>query len=442
MRLPVRLTDLIARVQLASRAGLAHYHAFRRNPMKLSGTSLFFATVVAAVISTILVAMFTSPLSYGEGDSALTFSLAKTWFYLAIAYTIFSFRWFEQVQADEIAVRLLFSRPTDIIDSGLVFAPLFIFTLRKLPTLVVQDEVPADPQRIFRDDGTPPPGMVPPVRIIFRDSITDDQAQRAFSDEYSVPDSVNPAVVHTFNADAPNDGLASRVTAEVATIVRFRIVNGIKFIESIGSIEEAKRQIEDEVVSVEQRILPKMSVAQANLNVSWISAILLSSLERRTLDWGIVFESKGATIKSITVHHGLNTAIGDAAEAHFKAQETVTAAGAEQVRLTKVGKGTAVAARELAQRTLEGRAKGLKKIADTIGVDGASAQAAEVARAVAEGGNTVVLGADGFSQLAGLAAAALGKPTKPAPASPGASTTPPAPAANPTPPATDGGTTP
>ncbi len=48
-----------------------------------------------------------------------------------------------------------------------------------------------------------------------------------------------------------------------------------------------------------------------------------------------------------------------------------------------------------------------------LGVSGADVQAAEVARAVADGGNTIVIGTDGFSQIAGIAAAMKGNQKKP-----------------------------
>ena len=216
----------------------------------------------------------------------------------------------------------------------------------------------------------------------------------------------------TFVSEVPKDGLARRVTANVVPVVRWRIQNAIDFMVNIGSEEEVDRQIEDEMVSVLQRLLPKMSAGQALENMAWINAHLFDSVVRRTLKWGILIE--GAYLKKLPFHHSLNKAIAGATEAEF------TGRADKELAIMK-GQGAAAAARALEEETLKGRGAGLKQIAEDLGLDGAAVQGAEVARAFADGGNTFIAGLDGFGQLGGIVAAVTKKNN-----SPDSSATPPA----------------
>ena len=118
----------------------------------------------------------------------------------------------------------------------------------------------------------------------------------------------------------------------------------------------------------------------------------------RTLNWGIIVE--GAYLKKVPLHRKLNQAIGHASEAEFVGR-------ADKELATQRGQGAAAAARMLEEETLSGRAVGLKKISTDLGLSGAEVQAAEVAHAVADGGNTIVMGTDGFAQLGGVVAAMI-----------------------------------
>lgn len=205
-----------------------------------------------------------------------------------------------------------------------------------------------------------------------------------------------------FQPVVPDDGLSKRVTAQVVPVVRWRISNAITFIGKMGGGEDAiKRvndQIEDEMVTVLQRILPTISVAQAYQNMAWIHAHLHARLIRRTRDWGI--DIVGANVKVIPLHHALNKAISEATEAEFVSR-------ARKQLLIAEGEGTAQAARDLEEQILIGRAAGQKKLAEDLGVTGAEVQAAEVAREIAKGGNAIIFGGDGMAQAASVVGAML-----------------------------------
>lgn len=350
---------------------------------------------------------------------ALDYNWEILWAWALLAYILFSFRFWDQVSASEHASLQLFGRPYCNIDSGATFAPLGIFTIVRLPKTTMQREYPAEPELIFRGElkerAKLPDGMVPPIRIPFSDSIDETQAETFFGDlEVKAPNG-EPVqfITEVPSGDKKLDGLQKRVTAEPSVVVRLQIDDPNRFLGVLGSEGEVFRQIEDEVTSKLQEYLTRMSVAQALINQRWISIVLYNAVQRRleehankngiSRDWGATLET--VQLKFIHLNHELNDTISKAAAAPFAKNAVIIAAEGERKRKELEGAGDARAAQLLEEKTLSGRAAGLKKIAETIGVDGAEVQSAEVARAIADGGNTIVVGVDGVREIAGVAAA-------------------------------------
>jgi regulator of protease activity HflC (stomatin/prohibitin superfamily) len=350
----------------------------------------------------------------------IAFGYFQWWVTFAVVYLLLSFRFYPDtegeegpVQADEIAVRLIFGRPYDIISSGLPFAPLFIVKVSKLDIKIQQKEFPAEPNKIFRGDmigeesgvsgEAIPEGMVPPERVTFRTAISATEAKKLLKTEHEATDT--KGVTHVFEASAPRDGLSKRVTAEIVPVVRWRICDdgGVAFIQNIGSIAEANRQIEDEMFSVLQRLLPNISVGQAKQNFRWINTLLHEAVLDRTEGWGIEVET--SFLKAIRLNHDLNGAIAELAEAEFKGR-------ADRELAIKRGEGAAQAEKDLERAVQEGRAAGLKKMMDDLGISGEAAYAQFIAGLLAEGDNSIILGADGLGQLGGIAAALAGERKK------------------------------
>lgn len=421
------------------------------------GKHLKLTTVGILLVLVLLVWWFVPSItdSNEAGEEVVIFSWSLLAALLAVTYFIFSFRFLNPVQANEIAVMIFFGKPFHEAGSGPVFAPLFVVKLVRLNINIKQREFPAEPERIWRPTDEqmgeePPEDYKPPVRITFREAVddataqkllgvnkpnpeeTEEQKQKREKEDFADPDVYyrwgevdknnpyktvkdeegneiqEPNIVreHVFHASAPDDGLGRRVTAEVSFIVRWRIIKGrgTDFIVNIGDPKELERQIEDEMVSVLQRLLPNISVGQALENIAWINAILFRRVHDRTDGWGVKIE--GAYLKQIQFHRGLNNAIADLSEAFYTGQ-------AEKELITLKGEGDALAARELAHRELEGRALGYQAIAkETRSESGRQAQAAEVARAAGESESTIIVGTDGFSNLLGLGAAMTQKDKK------------------------------
>jgi regulator of protease activity HflC (stomatin/prohibitin superfamily) len=369
------------------------------------------------------------------------------WLAIAIGYLLASVvvGIINPIPPDRMGVRIVLGIATDELSSGPPFAPPGLVEIETTPRTIEQREFPAEPQFIFRskdEEGVsdnPPPRMTHPLRVTFGEKpLTDDEAKNLFRDFYWVwPQGTTELIEGTkipFDATvSDDDGLVKgRLTAEVAHVARLRVWKLKALIEKIPAdpttgrrIDEVFRQIEDEQVAVINTILPKMTVGQALRNLPWINAVLFQKVcqriqaeKRKAADgtelnhsdghseeWGIDLE--GSFIKSITFNRSVNQAIALAIQNVFNAQAAVNLAVGERQQTILKGEGAAQAASDLERKTLEGRAAGLeaiKKVASTQA--GRAAIGAEVAREVAQGGNTIVVGTDGVTQILGVAAAA------------------------------------
>ena len=297
--------------------------------------------------------------------------------YALVFYTIASFR---TVGVTELGGKLFFGKPLYEVSSGLVFIPLGVFQLAKETRLVIQDELPADPEHIFRGEATKevPENMVPPIRIPF-----------AYPEKES------------------SDPLDRRITAEVVIIIRWRIENYLQFLKVIGSKKEARRQLNDTAIAMIFRELTKVTPAVALEGIAKINEELEKAVKDRvagdseTEDWGAHIES--AQIKLIGFGHGLNETIQKIPEAVAKKQSTILEAEADKTELQLVGEGKGHAERVV----LEGRTAGLRRMASELELDPAAILGAETSRAITNnpGLKTIIPGSGGFVDLVGTAAA-------------------------------------
>ncbi len=393
----------------------------------VSNTLLFILMMIVAAVVYAGLYFSIAPFVFNEGqDNASFIALHDLWLLVAVLYIIFSFRFKQTIGPDEIGFRQFFGKPAGELQSGLPLVPLGLFTLKKFKRTIQQKEFPAEPEMIYRGEmkstNTLPEGMKPPVRQSFRTNISDKQAREFFGDGtigpadnlYSIENPHKPGDMITFNYSVPNDGLGKkRVTAELYPVLRWRIYDVKHFVSNIGSEDEVEKQIEDEIFSVLNRICQQISLAQALQNQQWLNAILFHAVAQRIKatksdwksdEWGIELES--VFIKYPHLSHGLNQSIADASQATFEAQRTVTLANAEKKKLIEEGKGAAQASEALAFAELKGFGQGLHVAADVTGMSAEAIAAAKVAGQIADGGNTVIIGSDGFTQLMGLATAA------------------------------------
>ncbi|MFH1346827.1 MAG: SPFH domain-containing protein [Spirochaetota bacterium] len=355
---------------------------------------LIFGTATAAIYIIFFAVEYFWLSNYSASGTLLQMELKWNWglatFLAQVLYTLVSLR---IVGPTELGALLLFGKPICEVSSGLIFAPLGIIQLKKETRLTIQDELPTDPQHIFRREDTEnvPPGFFPPIRIPFgfrqdAEKLSEINVKTSDEDENNEVDEKK----HQLVVPPDDDPLDLRVTAEVVPVIRWRIDDYIQFLTTIGSQEEARKQMEDCAIGSLTREFAKITPAVALANLGTYSACLQFEINKRIENWGISMES--AQIKMINFHRDLNTAIGAVPQAKLEK---------ERDRLAGEGLG----AKE--KGVLDGRTAGLKKMMNDLNIPGTTVLGAETARAITSnpGQKTIVAGSSGFSELVTIASA-------------------------------------
>ncbi len=282
----------------------------------------------------------------------------------------------------ELGCILLFGKPMKNVSSGLVFIPLLICTLVTETRLVIQDELPAEPDKIYRGSKDDPEGVTvpqelqklgfkPPIRITFSDHNAESDAE-------------------LIGKDDPYD---RRLTAEVVPVVRWRINDFKMFMTTIGSVENARKQMEDTCVNTLTDVLTLISPAVALRRKEKYSGELKTKIETLVVSWGIFIEN--AQIKGINFSQKLNAAVQKVVEK-------------EREKKANIFEGEGLGGRE--QAILDGRTLGLENMKNKLGIGGEVVIGAETARAIAGEGDkssqrTIIAGSGGFVDLIGTAIA-------------------------------------
>ncbi len=350
-------------------------------------TKTCFALLVLDVIIGVLVGLLTSDLQTGitTGGLMLLFQ---------IIYAVLSIR---KIGENENGARLFFGRPINNLVSGPAFVPLLVMKLIKAPKIIVQLEIPTDPEFIYRasTDGSHIPqelvdaGYRPPIRTTFAKD----------------PNS--------------NEPLRQELTAEVVPVVQLFVHDLCIFLGTIGSFEKLRRQIEDTCVAFANQQLARKVLADVRKDLGNENVALRTEIRRAIGNWGVTL--KTALIKEIRLSHALNTSIQSASDEAAKALGAIIKAKTLKATTELEGRGKGAAERAV----LRGRTTGLKDMAKRLKVPMPTVLGAEVARDVAKNpGQTVILGGeDGFADFAKIAAGVggalkgMGKPKSTPPAS-------------------------
>ncbi len=339
---------------------------------------MFLVWVIGAYTLFSLVALGLS--FYSTTIFGMDWNWGLAMFLAIVLYTIASLR---TIGPTELGARILFGKPMDNVYSGFVFVPFGIFELKTASRLVIQSELPANPEHIFHGEGETPAGKFPPIRIPFGPPNKGD----------GIPD---------------DDPVNARMVAEVVPVISWLINDFVRFLTTVGDIDEAKRQMEDASVAMITEAFAKITPAAALRDLEVHSQNLKEAIDKRVdrdeeTRWGI--DLKSAKIKAINFSHDLNTAILGIPQATVKAKAVTITAEGEKVKRRLEGEGAGAAE----QAVLEGRTTGLKKMMDDLGLSGQVILGAETARGVTNnpGQKTIIVGADGFSKLAAVAGTVL-----------------------------------
>lgn len=288
-------------------------------------------------------------------------------FWVQSAYCLASLR---QVGPSDTGVNLLFGKPIQKVNSGLVFVPIGIFQLRVITRIVREKEYP-DPERVWRGDGPLPEGKIPPIRVI--------QGQKA--------------KVKTEQEE--KDPLERRMTTEISAIVRYRVADFMTFIQTIGTLEELDRTIEDLLLATLREDLAQKSTAETLKTWGKINQKLEQQTKDLVSSWGV--EVQTVRLKEVDVGHSVNSSLRDLIVAGLNRKTTIINATAEKRKKELEGEGLAWARRVL----LEAEGFGYQKIAKELGVEeGQLVLFAETVRKLTENSNyTLISGAEGIANL-------------------------------------------
>lgn len=289
----------------------------------------------------------------------------------------------------EIGCLLLFNKPVGNVKPGIVIVPVLICRLVIEKGTVIQDELPTDPEFIYRGsekdlEGKTVPeelklkGYKPPIRVTFNGPSSEADTEVTLSDG-------------TKKIISKTDPYNRRLTCEVTPIVRWRIIDFVKFIQNIGDMESARKQMEDTCVEIFTQELTRITPAEALLRMREYSDKLKTALEKTTTTWGVQIED--AQLKGIGFSHELNKAVQAVVEEERNMEAN---------RLKGLGEGARI------KGVLDARTEGYTKMKDGLGVGGHIIIGAETARAIAgegdkSGQKTIIAGSGGFADLIGAA---------------------------------------
>ena len=227
--------------------------------------------------------------------------------------------------------------------------PHFLFwpldTIVKTSGLDIQQQFPENPEKVFlgKDDQPLPEGMYRPIRVVCRD-------------DQSTPDPLSRSIV-----------------VIILLVSSFRILDYVAFLCTIGTIEQAMRQIRDMLTRAAQNEMAKITLREAMIKKEEISTKLFTEVEKMVASWGI--ELRAAYLERIILPADIAQELGNVPITELRARQTEITADAERKKREKEGTGDAAAilAKGTAQATvnqllLEAQGKGTKAVAELLGI--------------------------------------------------------------------------
>jgi hypothetical protein len=229
--------------------------------------------------------------------SVLKLGLVISSIALAVSYAILSLG---KLDVSEIGYMYLWGRPIKIVDPGPYIALLGIYQVKKELKTFYQDELPAEPEKIYTGDGQTPDGMFLPIRI-----------------KFGQPDGTLK--------DDPYD---QPMVVEVTPVVQWYICDLNMFRSTIGTVEECRKSLSDKAIEVLNDRFAQMSPAKALLDLAKVSEEYEKELRAETAAWGIMI--KNAYVKPFNFSHKLNMSVVGVASATQDAKTKIITAEADK----------------------------------------------------------------------------------------------------------------
>lgn len=292
----------------------------------------------------------------------------------------------QMVNPGEVAALVFLGKPYKTVWSGPVYAPLGIIKVERDNGRIIQAELPAEPNKIWRgtkedENAPPPPGFQPPIRILFGPSDPDPTLQ---SNPYN-----------------------EQIVAEVPIFISYQVQDMVLWLNNMGSHDKARQNIEDMAIALFNIEFSQKSPAAVNRDLGVYSNKLKTTICENVESWGI--DIKVARVKPIIFSHKLNTAVIGVSEAALNSKKTGIDAEATKNKLVKEGEGAGSARKSLLKAEADGlllsltsKAEGVEKLRKLIakpnGLD--VLQLEMLVEALKGSNNTIISGAEGIVKSA------------------------------------------
>lgn len=322
--------------------------------------------------------------SYGPEHWVNTQHLDRAVIYFFLLYGLASFR---TVGATELGAFLLFEKPLFEVESGLIFVPFLICSLKTDTRLVIQRQFPGEPEIVDKSgndkDGIAT-GKVAPIRITHK-GLTGDQA----------------------------DPLNLRLTSEPSFIVRYHIQKGnyVTFLTTIGDTKEAERQMRDTIESQARVQFGKMTPAQTLERLGDINTELKSEVDKLVATWAI--DVLDTHVVDLDLGKTVNEALRNVPAAQLTKDATILTSQGEAQKIKLTGEAEAdviifkgVADAKARKLILQAEAIGMKKLSEVAGTDAGKLTLwlDTMRKTVETSKHTIIPGGEFFSAISGLTA--------------------------------------
>ncbi len=294
------------------------------------------------------------------------------------------------IDTDKVAGLDFAGTPVRQFGNGLKWYPWLVFRLTIETAQLVQAEAPGDADHIFWKDEEEelPPNTVRPIYVLSGENPdgilpTDKQVNLGVSymTKFQLVKERFFDLVRNVSPVDPENGKMIMDTMTGGQAITKRLLEVLRHLRDTGSAFAAG-------------ILGKLSYNEITAHRHLVDELLKLRVELEMIPWGLELEE--ARFTQINPGHSYNKDLQRRAEAVTERDRLSTEADGKAAAIEKEG----IAAAKARKAMLQAEAEGQKAIRDELGVTGDVAIAAEVAKELAKGGNTVIA-----PNVAGLGAA-------------------------------------
>lgn len=296
--------------------------------------NIFVIWLVLLGFSVFLAVILPSGSTWNPGTIGTGFLLG--YFFLSI----------QIVKVGEIAALLFLGKPMGNCRPGPHFVPWLLCSLKKISSLLEQRQFPGNPEDVTEvDDDVPLPiGKVRPLRV-----------------------------THVGN-NTSDDPLDRSMTTKPTLVAAFQVEDATKLFTTVGSIEEAFRQLEDVMTRTALTLMANKTARWCLTNQAELNQEIRNKADALVEDWGI--DLKAAYLAGIQIPKSVSESLKGIPVAQLEKTAQITRAEGERKATILNAQGTAarirfegIAKADIEKLLLQAKAVGTKTIADALKID-------------------------------------------------------------------------